>query len=102
MKEAFNAPCTDNEITITVDSINYQYLALRRASLDVAPLDSVNVTLTDEPIDGHAYYQVAGFSVAQSGQLQDFTLKPGDYAVYRALPGGEPSMVVQLLGQKNK
>ncbi|WP_283805129.1 hypothetical protein [Lentilactobacillus rapi] len=37
MKETFTAPCTDNSITVTVDSINNQYLALRRASLDVAP-----------------------------------------------------------------
>ncbi|EHO53538.1 hypothetical protein [Lentilactobacillus kisonensis] len=101
MKETFTAPCTDNSITITVDSINNQYLALRRASLDTAPLESVQVTLTDEPVDGHAYYEVAGFKVEANGVLQDYNLKPGDYAVYRAIPGGEPSMVVQLVSSSN-
>ncbi|GHP13687.1 hypothetical protein YK48G_11120 [Lentilactobacillus fungorum] len=102
MKETFTAPCTDNAITIMVDSINNQYLALRRASLDVAPLDSVQVTLTDEPVDGHAYYEVANFKVEASGKLQDYDLRPGDYAVYRALPGGTPSMVVQLVNPIDK
>ncbi|EEI19068.1 hypothetical protein [Lentilactobacillus hilgardii] len=98
LKETFNMPCNDNEITLTVDAVSYQYLALRRASLDVAPLDSVDVTLTDEPVDGHAYYEIAGFSVAGSATLQNDHLKPGDYAVYRATPGDHPSMVIQLLG----
>lgn len=102
MKETFTAPCTDNSITVTVDSINNQYLALRRASLDVAPLDSVQVTLTDEPVDGHKYYEAAGFKVEANGQLQDYSLKPGDYAVYRAIPGGEPSMVIQLITPDNQ
>nr|WP_054736022.1 hypothetical protein [Lentilactobacillus parafarraginis] len=97
MKESFTMSCNDNEITLTVDAVSYQYLALRRPSLDVAPLDSVNVTLTDEPVNGHAYYEVAGFSVAGSGQIQDYHLNPGDYAVYRATPGSHPSMVIQLL-----
>lgn len=99
MKQTISVPCTNNEITIMVDSINYQYLALRRASLDVAPLDSVNVTLTDEDVDGHAYYEVAGFSVAQSAHLESVDLVPGDYVVYRALPGSEPSMVIQLVNK---
>lgn len=97
MKQTISVPCTNNEITIMVDLINYQYLALRRASLDVAPLNSVNVTLTDEKVDGHAYYEVAGFSVAKSAQLESVDLIPGDYVVYRALPGSEPSMVIQLV-----
>ncbi|WP_057823955.1 hypothetical protein [Lentilactobacillus sunkii] len=99
MKQTISVPCTNNEITIMVDSINYQYLALRRASLDIAPLDSVNVTLTDEDVDGHAYYEVAGFSVAQSAHLESVDLVPGDYVVYRALPGSEPSMVIQLVNK---
>lgn len=99
MKQTISVPCTNNEITIMVDLINYQYLALRRASLDVAPLDSVNVTLTDEDVDGHAYYEVAGFSVAQSAHLESVDLVPRDYVVYRALPGSEPSMVIQLVNK---
>ncbi|MGO3400028.1 MAG: hypothetical protein ACTIML_03485 [Lentilactobacillus parabuchneri] len=99
MKQTINVPCTNNEITIMVDSVNYQYLALRRASLDVAPLESVNVTLTDEAVDGHSYYEVAGFNVVKSAQLESFNLIPGDYVVYRALPGSEPSMVIQLVNQ---
>ncbi|GAF36890.1 hypothetical protein [Lentilactobacillus farraginis] len=95
MKETFTVPCNDNEITLTVDNVSYQYLALRRASLDVAPLESVNVTLTDEPVDGHAYYEVAGFSVMVSATLADHQLAPGDYTVYRATPGSHPSMVIQ-------
>lgn len=94
-----SVPCTNNEITIMVDSINYQYLALRRASLDVSPLESVNVTLTDEDVDGHTYYEVAGFSVAQKAQLSSADLVPGDYVVYRAVPGSEPSMVIQLVNK---
>ncbi|AEB73080.1 hypothetical protein [Lentilactobacillus buchneri] len=99
MKQTMSVPCTNNEITIMVDSINYQYLALRRASLDVAPLEQVNVTLTDEDVDGHAYYEVAGFSVAQKAQLASVDLVPGDYVVYRAVPGSEPSMVIQLVNK---
>ncbi len=94
-----SVPCTNNEITIMVDSINYQYLALRRASLDVAPLEQVNVTLTDEDVDGHAYYEVAGFSVQLKAQLASVDLVPGDYVVYRAVPGSEPSMVIQLVNK---
>lgn len=94
-----SVPCTNNEITIMVDSINYQYLALRRASLDVAPLEQVNVTLTDEDVDGHAYYEVAGFSVGKKAQLESVDLIPGDYVVYRAIPGSEPSMVIQLVNK---
>ncbi|KRL54402.1 hypothetical protein FD08_GL004318 [Lentilactobacillus parakefiri DSM 10551] len=94
-----SVPCTNNEITIMVDSINYQYLALRRASLDVAPLDQVNVTLTNEDVDGHAYYEVAGFSVAKKAQVESAVLVPGDYLVYRAIPGSEPSMVIQLVNK---
>lgn len=82
-----------------VDSINYQYLALRRASLDVAPLDQVNVTLTNEDVDGHAYYEVAGFSVAKKAQVESAVLVPGNYLVYRAIPGSEPSMVIQLVNK---
>ena len=94
-----SVPCTNNEITIMVDSINYQYLALRRASLDVAPLDQVNVTLTNEDVDGHAYYEVAGFSVAKKAQVESAVLVPGNYLVYRAIPGSEPSMVIQLVNK---
>ncbi|GAA2974531.1 hypothetical protein [Lentilactobacillus parakefiri] len=99
MKQTMSVPCTNNEITIMVDSINYQYLALRRASLDVAPLDQVNVTLTNEDVDGHAYYEVAGFSVAKKAQVESAVLVPGDYLVYRAIPGSEPSMVIQLVNK---
>ncbi|MFD1126234.1 hypothetical protein ACFQ22_12875 [Lentilactobacillus raoultii] len=97
MKETFKVPCHDNEITLTVDDVSYQYLALRRESPDIAPLESVDVTLTDESIDDHAYYEVAGFSVMSGATLQDHQLAPGDYAVYRATPGSHPSMVVRQL-----
>ncbi len=97
MKETVEVPCNDNEIALTVDSVGYQYLVLRRSSLEATPLDTVPVTLTDEAVDKHAYYEVAGFSVMKSGQLQDNMLRPGDYFVYRATPGSAPSMVIQLV-----